>query len=86
MILATELQENWDTFPDTELKEKVGINGVLKAMKAFAETTDDDDYVWYPFKAIYDFAPIKGKVDMPSGELEKKINEWVFDMCSDNQN
>jgi len=77
MILPTELQENWETFPDTELKEKVGIDGVLKAMKTLAETTDDDDYVWYPFKAIYDFAPIKGKVNMPSGDLEKKINEWA---------
>lgn len=80
MILPTELQENWETFPDTELKEKVGIDGVLKAMKALAETTDDDDYVWYPFKTIYDFAPIKDKVNMPSGDLEKKINEWVSEI------
>lgn len=76
MILTIDLQKNWDNYPDKELKEKVGIKGVIEAMENFGDTVSDDDYVWYPFYAIYDFSPIKGNVPMPNDELKKKIGDW----------
>jgi len=76
MIYPEDLKENWETFPDEQLKEKIGFDGIIKAMNNFDDTVNDDDWIWYPFRAVYNQPPIKGRVPEPTGELADKIDKW----------
>lgn len=69
-------EKNWDTYPDKNLSEKIGLEKFTEVFRKLKAKVDIDELQYYPFVSIYDEEGIKGVIPKPTGKLAEEIEDW----------
>ena len=76
IVLISDAAENWDTYPDKNLSEKIGFEKFKEVFEKLKDKVDIYELQYYPFVSIYDEEGIKGVIPKPTGKLAEEIEAW----------